>query len=342
MVNLVIFISVFLLAWLLVGVFRIWSKTRRIVDVPNERSSHEQPTPVGAGIVIVVLTLSSMAAWEFANGNGLRLWPVYVSSLAIAGVSWFDDIKHIPAPVRLTVHLLAASLIVWQIGAFDQVAISPGLAITTGKLGIVFTILWIVWLTNAYNFMDGIDGLAGLQSVTASAGWALLAAFFGLQSILVIALLIMASSLGFLVHNWPPARVFMGDVGSAFLGFMFAVIPILAVYSEGSELISSRIPIIGLAFVWLFVADTVLTLVKRLVEGEKIWSAHRKHMYQRLVREGLSHMRVTGLYGILMALISAAALTNALTSSYLSLYATAAVATAVPALVLSKMGRDSN
>jgi len=319
----------------------MWSEAREIVDVPNERSSHERPTPVGAGLVIVALTLFSLAAWEIAHGNGFRLWPVFLASIAIAGVSWLDDLKHIPAPVRLAVHFLAASLIVWQVGAFDEIGIAGRLTLDTGKAGIALTILWIVWLTNAYNFMDGIDGLAGLQSVVAGAGWALLAAFFGFETILIVALLLMASSLGFLVHNWPPARVFMGDVGSAFLGFMFAVVPILAIDSAGSDSLKVRLPIIGLAIVWLFVADTIFTLGKRIIEGDKIWSAHRKHFYQRLVRAGLSHLRVTVFYGILMTIVILAALASSLTGDFTALYAAAAAAAAIPGLLLLRLHRIS-
>jgi UDP-N-acetylmuramyl pentapeptide phosphotransferase/UDP-N-acetylglucosamine-1-phosphate transferase len=145
-------------------------------------------------------------------------------------------------------------------------------------------------LTNAYNFMDGIDGIAGGQAVVAGLGWTIIG-FMGEQSFIgLVGVLLAASSLGFLFHNWPPARIFMGDVGSAFIGFTLAVIPILAAQRD------PRFMVVGILVVWPFIFDTAFTLVRRLNNKENIFEAHRSHIYQRLVIAGYSHRFVTFIY----------------------------------------------
>jgi UDP-N-acetylmuramyl pentapeptide phosphotransferase/UDP-N-acetylglucosamine-1-phosphate transferase len=145
-------------------------------------------------------------------------------------------------------------------------------------------------LTNAYNFMDGIDGIAGGQALIAGLGWAIIGFMSGQSFVGLIGLLLAASSLGFLFHNWPPARIFMGDVGSAFIGFTLAIIPILAAQRD------PRCMVAGILVVWPFIFDTSFTLVRRLINKENIFVAHRSHIYQRLVIAGYSHRYVTLVY----------------------------------------------
>ena len=161
--------------------------------------------------------------------------------------------------------------------------------LTIGWLvGGIITFLWIVGLTNAYNFMDGIDGIAGGQAVVAGLGWATIGWLNNVPLVFALGLFICASSLGFLGHNWPPAHIFMGDVGSAFLGYTFAILPLLHN--------NATMPLVGLLLVWPFVFDTVFTFVRRLLKGENVFSAHRSHLYQRLVIAGYSHQRVALTY----------------------------------------------
>jgi UDP-N-acetylmuramyl pentapeptide phosphotransferase/UDP-N-acetylglucosamine-1-phosphate transferase len=165
-----------------------------------------------------------------------------------------------------------------------------------GAAGAVVTFVWIVWLINAYNFMDGIDGIAGVQAVTAAAGWMAIAWFTGSGIAFWLAGGILFSTLGFLVHNWPPATIFMGDVGSAYLGFSFAVMPLLATIGDSSDVL---LPVAAGLLVWFFIFDTVVTMVRRVLRRDKVWRAHREHFYQRLVRSGWPHAKVSLLYGIL-------------------------------------------
>ncbi|MCU0350792.1 MAG: glycosyltransferase family 4 protein [Flavobacterium sp.] len=295
----IIFFTVipFLLTYLGVELFRRWSLKKNILDLPNERSSHTQPTPRGGGLalVIVVFTFTFLGLYDFS------LLPYFISALLVAVISWFDDIKHIPSGIRLLFHSLAASLIIIFIGYFDSI-----FGVQLGYIGIIFTFLWIVWMINAYNFMDGIDGIAGIQAITASLSWFLLSFFIGSQSGVIYSCVVFSSVLGFLIHNWSPARIFMGDVGSAFLGFYFAVFPIIMFkknISDNSFFLD--LFLISIVFVWFFVFDTIYTFFRRLLNGEKVWQAHRSHLYQRLVISGFSHQFVTLLYGIMSVLLLA-------------------------------------
>jgi len=167
--------------------------------------------------------------------------------------------------------------------------------VALGWLAGPLAFLWLVGLTNAYNFMDGIDGIAGGQAVVAGLGWAVIGAMRAEQETVVFALLLAGASLGFLTRNWPPARVFMGDVGSTFLGFSFAALPILV------DPVDSHLFLAGVIFVWPFVFDAGFTMLRRLFRGENILQAHRSHLYQRLVITGWSHRAVTLLYAGLAA-----------------------------------------
>jgi UDP-N-acetylmuramyl pentapeptide phosphotransferase/UDP-N-acetylglucosamine-1-phosphate transferase len=167
-------------------------------------------------------------------------------------------------------------------------------------LGIVVTVVWIVGLTNVYNFMDGIDGIAAVQGVVAGIAWAVAGAWMGAGVVLLFGFVLAGACAGFLVHNWTPAKIFMGDVGSAFLGFTYAVLPILVV-SELPRLAGTLqpgiVPGFAILVVWPFVGDGLLTFVRRVLRGEPVWKAHRSHLYQRLVQTGWSHAGVSLLYG---------------------------------------------
>jgi UDP-N-acetylmuramyl pentapeptide phosphotransferase/UDP-N-acetylglucosamine-1-phosphate transferase len=154
-------------------------------------------------------------------------------------------------------------------------------------------VLWIVGLTNAYNFMDGIDGIAGGQALVAGLGWALLGTVAGAPIVGGLGTLVSCSSLGFLLHNWYPAGIFMGDVGSAFLGYTLAVLPLLFSFSAGE---SAGAPVVGLLLVWPFVFDTGFTFLRRLWRRENVFATHRSHLYQRITSPRSGHGRVALMY----------------------------------------------
>ncbi len=288
-----------------VGCLRRWAECRQLLDFPNERSSHTHPTPRGGGLVIVILSTTGLIfAWlRYPTLSAAALTAYLVGAWLIAGVSWLDDLRSLPNRVRFAAHSLGALLALLAFGYWRVVSIPLLGSLDLGALGLLVTFVWIAGLTNAYNFMDGIDGIAGGQAVVAGLGWAALGWSDQQPLVAAVGLLLAAASLGFLGHNWPPARIFMGDVGSAFLGYTFAVLPVIAAQHN------PRLALAGVLLVWPFVFDSVFTFLRRLRNGENVFAAHRSHLYQRLVIAGYSHRTVTLLYiglavaGALLALL---------------------------------------
>jgi len=307
-IDFLFYIPVFFISYFGVKIFRDWSLRRRILDLPNERSSHTLPTPRGGGLIIVAVCLIAYSLINFLYGNNFQ-WSYLLGAVLIAVVSWIDDLSAVSFVWRFLIHSLAALIVILNLGYFDEIYIPFFKNANVGAVGAVLTFFWIVWVTNAYNFMDGIDGIAGTQAVTAGICWLLLGKFYDLPVISLYGGVIAFSSLGFLVHNWQPAKIFMGDVGSAFLGYSFAVFPLLAKNEmNGSENYFSAKALlfdIGILFVWLFVFDTLYTFIRRIMKREKIWQAHRSHIYQQLVIRGHSHQFVSVLYAILSVLTAA-------------------------------------
>lgn len=303
MTRIAIFLVVFALSYLGVGIFRRWSSNKGLFDIPNERSSHREPVPRGGGVVIVGLCLSLYILIAFFYRDALS-WGYLAAAVLIAVISWLDDLYSVPIVWRLLVHCLAATLLIWDVGYWREVYLPvAAVTVTVGVLGAAITGIWLVWIINAYNFMDGIDGLAATQAITAGLGWMAIGHFLGLSGIYLFCGVIAAASAGFLVHNWNPARIFMGDVGSAFLGFTFAAMPLIV--GRSSDQFSPYLAFAGVLILWPFVFDTLLTLIIRLARGERVWKAHREHLYQRLVIKGSRHSVVTLVYGIGALLITA-------------------------------------
>jgi UDP-N-acetylmuramyl pentapeptide phosphotransferase/UDP-N-acetylglucosamine-1-phosphate transferase len=283
-----------ILCWLVTYGIRSLAPLLGFVDIPNERSSHQNPTARGGGVAFVISTsLITFAAADWAN---LAILPgtssLFCGAVIIAAVSLADDRWHLPILVRFSAHVIGALILISGVGWMDSFRSPWGGGIPLGWWGLPLALLWIVGLTNAFNFMDGIDGLAAGQAAMTTAVMAWLA-FLRNNDFVLWAMAIMAGSvLGFLMHNWPPARIFMGDVGSAFLGFMFAGWAIVA-GGENPE----PLPFFAWAVMLApFLLDTIVTLAIRIVHKKRWYEAHREHIYQRLVRNGWSHRAVTGLY----------------------------------------------
>ena len=291
-----------LLSWGLVGLLVRWAPQFGLVDRPNERSSHTRVTPRGGGIGFVLTMLLLGSGGLFWRDSATPLvWLTYLGTgLFIAAISLWDDFHSLGAGIRFLCHFAAAGLVLWQVGGFHVFDV-PGLGSwQLGILGVGLSVLWIVGLTNVYNFMDGIDGIAGLQGAVAGVAWALAGAWLQAPWVVLLGALLAGSCTGFLVHNWSPAKIFMGDVGSAFLGFSFGVLPLLAVSSihNSGEAPVGRLPVFAVMVVWPFIGDGLLTFFRRVCKREKVWVAHRSHLYQRLIQCGWSHTRVTLLYGL--------------------------------------------
>src|SRR5580704_1828797 len=250
-----------------------------LLDRPNERSLHATSVPRGGGIAVVATIL---LAWVVLIGLGLlprATFPVLVGVVLLAAVSWIDDLRGLPAAVRFAAQLVA-------IGFVLRAGIPAG-AMFEGWLpsaldGVATAIVW-VWFINLFNFMDGIDGLAGSEAAAIGLGLLLFAAV-GVghdPGLMALGAGIAAAAIGFLVWNWAPARIFLGDVGSVPLGYLLGFL-LLEQAARGHWKVALILPL-------YFLADATITLLRRLFRGEQVWQAHREHFSQRAVQRGLGH-----------------------------------------------------
>jgi UDP-N-acetylmuramyl pentapeptide phosphotransferase/UDP-N-acetylglucosamine-1-phosphate transferase len=293
----------------MVWLIRRYAVRLSLLDIPNERSLHAVPTPRGGGLAIVIVVLLGLPALARYRGEfSARIVLVYVGAGALlAAVGWIDDRRSLSPRLRLAMHIAAAALAVMGMGFFADTRLPFVPPVLTGGsvrsahlgwVGLPLTLLWIVGMINAYNFMDGIDGLAAGQAVIGGVFWAVVGWQSGAALAVWLGTLIASASFGFLLHNWPSARIFMGDVASGFLGFSFAVLPLMGKDGKAPETLLG----VGALFVWPFIFDTTFTFLRRLRRRENVFRAHRSHLYQRLVIAGLSHATVTTLYLGLAAL----------------------------------------
>ena len=300
MLTLPIFIGVVLLAianYFFTGWFIRYAMVKRITDVPSERSSHTTPTPRGGGVGFVIFTLSGLAL--YSAWRGCLLDPeilALIGSSAIMGLlGWSDDKQDLSSTVRLSVHVIAAVIVIVLIGQLSVFYIPWLIESPVGITGMFLTLLWLTGVTNIYNFMDGVDGIASVQALSASAGWMVLAYLWQEPLLIVINLILFATVSVFLLHNWSPARIFMGDVGSVFLGFFFGVMPFLASNISIQLGIGEGIWVAAI-FLWPFLFDGAFTLIRRFYRGDNIFKAHRSHLYQRLNIAGWEHGSISILY----------------------------------------------
>ncbi len=279
----------------LVSALLTWVIMRRvrILDTPNERSSHTRPTPRSGGIAIVVTYFIGLLLLYFFGNESRIAEPHFigfiVAALAIGAFSIIDDLRSMGFAAKLGFQVVAA-LVVMAFGIVINRLQLP--FVGTVELGLMawpVTLLWIIGLTNAYNFMDGLDGLAGGTAVVVALLFALVTFIEGSSFVYLTSIIVACSALGFLFWNFPPARVFMGDSGSQFLGFVFAVMAIIAALFDQSHTSFLVMPLLFFHFIW----DTAFTFFRRLRAREPVTSAHRSHLYQLMNRLGASHLQVT-------------------------------------------------
>ena len=265
----------------------------RILDVPGHRSSHETPTPRSGGIGIVLSFLLAMGAIYLSGAATLMSAASFsgflAAALLVAGISLYDDITHQPFHTKLATQLIAV-LVVLASDIVIRELYLPGIGtVGLGWGGYALTAVWILGLTNAFNFMDGLDGLAGGTAAIVALFFAGITSWQGGVFVPMICFALAAGALGFLLFNFPPAQIFMGDVGSAFLGFVFAT---LAVMAAQDELAPTPILVMPL-LLFNFIYDTLFTLVRRWRADENVTAAHRGHLYQLMNQLGYSHRAVS-------------------------------------------------
>ena len=274
--------------------FVVWIMTRvGVIDIPGQRSSHTRPTPKGGGVGVVVAFLVGIgvlyAFASFARIADPYFRAVILAAAGIALVAYLDDMLAWPAWVKLVAQIAAAAVAVGA-GLWVQEIRVPYIgAVPLGWFGPALTLAWIVVATNAMNFIDGLNGLAAGVSMLACLILAAIAAWVGAWFVYFAALILAAGLLGFLPFNFPAARIFMGDVGSQFCGFLLAVLAVAAGRFDAVELSVTLVPM--LLFGVLF--DVAFTLARRGLAGDKLMQAHRSHLYQMAQRSGLSAVRVT-------------------------------------------------
>ena len=309
-----------------------WARRRQMLDHPNERSLHDRPTPRGGGIGIVVPTAAAIAV-AAATLDAPGTWSLWLAGLALclAIVGFLDDLRNLSATLRLAIQIAAAAVFVWAVGPWQAVNLPGVVQLDLGVAAAAFTVAFLVWISNAYNFMDGIDGLAGVQGLIAGLGWVLVGHRLNDPVIAAAGAVVLFACVGFLFFNWPPASIFMGDVGTGFLGFLFGG---LTVYASAR---SPAAAAAGVAFVWPFLFDTTFTIARRTTRRENLLRAHRSHLYQRLVLTGYSHRAVTLLYGGLAAVGAVIGLASLGTNPWPGLwYALPVLAGAIWLLVLKR------
>ena len=277
----------FVASALFTGLARRYLLSRKVLDIPNARSSHAVPTPRGGGVSIVLVFLFAVLLFVQSGTISSSLgWALIGGGMAVAVAGFLDDHFRVSAWLRLLIHFAAAGLALWQLNGMGPLHLG-WIIWDWGWVGQFLALIGLVWMINLYNFMDGIDGLAGMEALCVSALGGLLLAWSGLGGLAECALVLAAASAGFLVWNWPPAKIFMGDVGSGFLGFVFGVLAI----SSAKERPWLLWP--WLILLSVFIVDSTLTRMRRLITGPQWYEAHCSHAYQHAARRWGSHSEVT-------------------------------------------------
>jgi len=274
------------------GVTWVMARFVRIMDEPNHRSSHVKAVPRAGGVsVVITFYIGICITWllgEFEGVQARLLIGFLLSTFLIAAISLIDDITDQSGLVKLVTQMIAVAIVLSLGITLDEIAIPVVGYVDLGVVGYVISFFWILGLTNSYNFMDGLDGLAGGVAVIAGLFFMIITFYEGSSFVYIISYSLLAGALGFLFLNFPPAKIILGDVGAAFLGFVFAVLAIIATRYDESRTSFLVIPMLMFNFIY----DTSYTFLRRLSQGKNVLEAHREHLYQLMNRSGFSHMEV--------------------------------------------------
>jgi Fuc2NAc and GlcNAc transferase len=284
-------ILVILLTALLTGLIRHYALTNKVLDIPNQRSSHTVPTARGGGLAIVVTFTLATLYLLLKHNLHLNWFLALNATLLVAIIGFCDDHAHVPARWRLLTHILAAAIALffmegmqWTLLPMPFTALTDSTLLNLGWLGVFPALFFLVWFLNLFNFMDGTDGIAASEAAFVAA--TLAAYLYVIDPMLCkLAITVAAASLGFLLWNWPKAKIFMGDVGSGFLGLLLGILILLAAQQSPVLLYC------GLILFGIFVVDASYTLTVRFVNGQKWYEAHCSHTYQHAAKR-YGHLRI--------------------------------------------------
>ena len=264
-----------------------------IMAMPNRRSSHDRPIPNSGGVAIVITFFAGYAVLFLVGDDALIASPHMLgfaaAGLGVAAVSLADDLGHFRSfGIKLAAQVSAARVLVAFGIVFREMSLPVVGSFELGWWGYPMTVLWVVAMTNIFNFMDGLDGLAGGCGALVALIFGLITALEGSHFVYILCYVLLASALGFLIFNFPRARIFMGDVGSQFLGFGFAAIAVIAAEYDSSRTSLLIMPLLFFNFVF----DATFTFFRRMRASHEVTQAHRTHLYQLMNRLGVSHLRV--------------------------------------------------
>jgi len=294
----------FVVASFLTYMFMRPGSSMHILDHPNERSLHTRPTPRTGGVAIVIGIGAGSMLFATLSGVANMNAAGWLGSLAtlIALLSYFDDRWHLPVVTRLMTHVAVSALLIVSGFALDSFSVANFATVLPTWAAAVLTVLFAVWMINLYNFMDGMDGFAGGMTFIGFGTLAVLGWWSDDPAFAAFNLIIAAAAVGFLIFNFPPARIFMGDTGSSTLGFLVAG---MSLWGNTSGIVPIWISVL---IFFPFVVDATVTLIRRTMNGEKIWKAHRSHYYQRLVQTGWGHRKTVLVEYVLMTVCAGGAL----------------------------------
>lgn len=280
--NMLLFSCITLISLLLTELIRRYSLKKNLLDTPNSRSSHSIATPRGGGLSIVVCFLVVIAFSNLIPSD--IVFALLGSGFLVAVIGFWDDQGHIAARWRLLSHFVAVFWVVFWLGGIPEFQLF-GYRIDAGWIGMVIVAFLLVWLLNLFNFMDGIDGIAASETIFVACAGAYFLWLNGSENLTYISLILATATTGFLILNWSPAKIFMGDIGSGFLGLMLGVIAYASVLQDVS------------IWIWLilfavFLVDSGVTLLRRIFSGERWYEAHCSHAYQHAARKW-GHKKVT-------------------------------------------------
>jgi len=293
MINVLLSTGVVLFAFLLTWQLRLYALSRSVMDIPNARSSHTVATARGGGVAIVIVFLLSLLIMWFKQDITLSVMLALLGGGGFIAVNGFiDDHGHIAARWRLLGHFSAAAWGIFWLGGMAPVVLF-GLRLDVQWVIVVLGALYLVWMLNLYNFMDGIDGIASVEAITVCLSACAIYWFMGYFDLILPPMMLALATVGFLLWNFPPARIFMGDAGSGFIGFMLGLLSLVAARTA-----------LELLWVWLillgvFIVDATFTLGRRLSRGERVYEAHRSHAYQFASRKVGKHLPVTVAVGLI-------------------------------------------
>ncbi len=263
------------------------------VDRPNERSMHSGTVPRGGGLVVVVLLTIALLLLSAVSSRSLLFLGLAGCLIAWATLGWSDDKLDLSPKLRLLIQFVVSGVTVVLFGWVDQVH-----GVGLGWVGPLFTLVGIVWMANLNNFMDGMDGLAASQAIIAGLTLGTWFLYLGDTELALLCTVLVAANYGFLLWNWQPARIFMGDVGSVTVGALYAMLMVIAANRY-------NLPVLSLGMVFaVFIGDATYTVLNRIRKGERFWLPHRSHFYQRAGLSGVKHARVVLIYIVMMVLCS--------------------------------------